>query len=259
MSLLAEERKKIILQLLDENGQVKVADLAEQFDVSTETIRRYLEELELENKLKKVYGGAVKVATENEEPTLYEREIVHVEEKKRIANRALQFIEDGDVIAIDEGTTPFQMVKGLCDKKGLTVITNSFPVSSMLISYANKKMFDGDLIFVGGKVQSNHYRSSGSLSEKIVKEFFPDKAFISADGLIPNKGVMSYDLEKTLLSQIYIQNATKSFLMLDHSKLGVKASYRITSVANIDYILSDAPVLKEWNEEPTLEHKWITC
>jgi DeoR/GlpR family transcriptional regulator of sugar metabolism len=259
MSLLAEERKKIIMDLLEENEQVKVAGLAIQFHVSTETIRRDLEELESENKLKKVYGGAVKISRENEEPSLFEREILRVEEKKRIARKALEFIEDGDVIVIDEGTTTYQMVNGLCDKRGITVITNSFPVSSLLISHANKQMFDGELIFIGGKVQFDHYRSSSSLSEKMAKEFFPDKVFISADGLIPDKGVMSYDIEKTQLSKIYLENATKSFLLLDHSKIGVKASYRLASLKDIDYIMSDVPFPKDWTNEEIDRNKWISC
>lgn len=259
MSLLAEERKRIILELLEEFEQVRVADLAQQFNVSTETIRRYLEELEAENKLKKVYGGAVKVEKESEEPTLYEREILRIEEKKRIARKAVEFIEDGDVIVIDEGTTTYQMVYGLCDKLGITVITNSFPVSSLLISYANRNLYKGELIFIGGKVQFNHYRSSSSISEKMAKEFFPDKVFLSADGLIPDKGVMSYNLDKKMLSQIYLENATKSFLLLDHSKLGTKASYRMANISDLDYILSDVPIPAEWNREGMNENKWIHC
>lgn len=259
MSLLAEERKRIILELLEECEQVRVADLAQQFNVSTETIRRYLEELEAENKLKKVYGGAVKVEKESEEPTLYEREILRIEEKKRIARKAVEFIEDGDVIVIDEGTTTYQMVNGLCGKLGITVITNSFPVSSLLISYANRNLYKGELIFIGGKVQFNHYRSSSSISEKMAKEFFPDKVFLSADGLIPDKGVMSYNLDKKMLSQIYLENATKSFLLLDHSKLGTKASYRMANISDLDYILSDVPIPAEWNREGMNENKWIHC
>lgn len=257
MSLLAEERKKIILDLLDETEQVKVADLAVQFNVSTETIRRYLEDLEAENKLKKVYGGAVKASTDETEPSLFEREILRIEEKKRIANRALDFIKDGDVIVLDEGTTTLQMVNGLCDKKGITVITNSFPTSSLLISYANRGQFDGELIFIGGRVQFNHFRSSCSLSQKMAKEFFPDKLFLSADGLIPGKGITSYDLEKTLLSRIYLENATESYLLLDHSKIGVKANYRIANVSEADYIVSDVQMPREWKEENVGLNKWI--
>lgn len=120
-------------------------------------------------------------------------------------------------------------------------------------------MFDGELIFIGGKVQFDHYRSSSSLSEKMAKEFFPDKVFISADGLIPDKGVMSYDIEKTQLSKIYLENATMSFLLLDHSKIGVKASYRLASLKDINYIMSDVLIPKYWKNEEIDRNKRISC
>ncbi|MGW9018869.1 DeoR/GlpR family DNA-binding transcription regulator, partial [Priestia megaterium] len=115
MSLLAEQRKKRIIEFIEEQGQVKVNDLAKDFDVSTETIRRYLEELENDKKLKKVYGGAVKVESEIYEPPMLEREVLRVDEKKRIANKSVSFIEEGDVIFIDEGSTTLQMIPSLVE------------------------------------------------------------------------------------------------------------------------------------------------
>lgn len=95
MSLLAEERKKRIVDLIEDHGQVKVNDLAKEFNVSMETVRRYLEELEYEKKLKKVYGGAVKVESSIIEPSMFEREIVRIEEKKRIGMKAASLIKEG--------------------------------------------------------------------------------------------------------------------------------------------------------------------
>ncbi|MGD6958782.1 DeoR/GlpR family DNA-binding transcription regulator [Rossellomorea aquimaris] len=256
MSLLAEERKKIIQSDLEEYGQVRVAELAEKFDVSTETIRRYLEELESEQKLKKVYGGAVKIEEDTGEHALYEREIVRINEKQKIADRALQFIEDNDVIIIDEGSTPLQMIKGLCAKHNITVITNSFPVASALISYSNHNQFDGEIVFIGGSVQPLHNRSGGSLTEKIAKEFWADKAFISADGLFHPKGVMSYDLEKSQLAQVYLRNATHTYLLADSMKIGVKATYRIAEFDQFDFIISDVDAPEEW-EDAILKKKWV--
>ena len=256
MSLVGEERKRVIISDLEEMGQVRVAQLAKKFDVSTETIRRYLEELESENKLKKVYGGAVKVDADTGEPGLYEREVVRIQEKRKIAEKAVEFINDNDVIIIDEGTTTLQMVKSLCEKQNITVITNSFPVASALMSYANNKHFDGEIIFIGGNVRPLHYRSGGSLTEKMAREFYADKAFISADGLVYPNGVMSYDLEKSQLAQAYIQNATESFILADHTKIGVKANYRICEVDQFDYVICDHSMPKEWSNEK-LNEKWI--
>ncbi|NGP44915.1 DeoR/GlpR transcriptional regulator [Bacillaceae bacterium SIJ1] len=257
MSLLAEERKKTILLDLDRNGKVRVADLAEQFNVSTETIRRYLEELEDEKKLKKVYGGAVRIERGGE-PTMFEREILRIDEKKKIAQSALQFIKDRDVIIIDEGSTPLQMVEGLCQKRQLTVITNSFSVTSMLISYTNKNLFDGEIIFIGGTVQPLHYRTGGSLSGKFASDFYANKAFISADGLDHRKGVTSYNLEKAQITKVFMNNATESYLMVDHSKLNAIAPYKIADFIQFDHIITTGDFPNEWDNE-MIKERWVQC
>lgn len=254
MSLLAEERKKRILEIIEQQGKVKVNDLAHDFDVSTETIRRYLEELENEKKLKKVYGGAVKVELESAEPSMFEREILRIDEKKQIAQKAASFIEEGDVIFIDEGSTTLQMVPTFMGVPDVTIITNSFPFAVRLMAQENKQLFKGELIFLGGHVRSKHFRASGSLAEKMAKEFYANKAFISVDGIHLESGVTSYDLEKCMLSKIFIKNAEKTFVLADQSKIGVKANYKIDSLKNIDHIVSDSAIPEGWSE---VEEKWM--
>ncbi|MED4401845.1 DeoR/GlpR family DNA-binding transcription regulator [Metabacillus fastidiosus] len=253
MSLLAEERKKVITELIEEHGQVKVNDLAAQFTVSTETIRRYLEELEGEKKLKKVYGGAVKMETA--EPSMFEREILRMEEKKRIGSKAASFVKEGEVIFIDEGSTTLQMCAALKDIFNITVITNSFPLATILMDYESKQLFHGEIIFLGGQIRSKHFRASGSLTEKMAKEFYADKAFIAIDGIHKQAGLTSFDIEKCLLSKIFIENANTSFILVDHSKIDVKANYKIVSLESADYILSDVQIPEEWG----MEDKWIKC
>lgn len=256
MSLLAEERKRLIIELIKQQGKVKVNDLAKEFEVSTETIRRYLEELENENKLKKVYGGAVKVEQETAEPSMFEREVLRIDEKRQIAQKASSLIEDGDVIFVDEGSTTMQMVPFLMDVSNITIITNSFYFTAKLMGYENSGLFKGDIVFLGGRVRSRHYRASGSLTEKMAKEFYVDKAYISIDGIHPESGITSYDLEKCMLSKTFIKNADKSFVLVDHSKLGVKANYKIETLNQIDCILSDVSIPQEWGE---LEGRWVKC
>ncbi|WP_078412788.1 DeoR/GlpR family DNA-binding transcription regulator [Priestia abyssalis] len=254
MSLLAEERKKRIIELIEQQGKVRVNDLAHDFDVSTETIRRYLEELENEKKLKKVYGGAVKVEPETAEPSMFEREILRIDEKKQIALKAASFIEEGDVVFVDEGSTTLQMVPTFMDISDVTIITNSFPFAARLMAQENKQLFKGELIFLGGHVRSKHFRASGSLAEKMAKEFYTNKAFISVDGIHLESGITSYDLEKCMLSKIFIKNAEKTFVLADQSKIGVKANYKIDSLKNIDHIISDSTAPEGWSEA---EGKWM--
>jgi DeoR family transcriptional regulator, fructose operon transcriptional repressor len=256
MSLLAEERKQRIIEMIEQQGKVKVNDLASDFDVSTETIRRYLEELDNEKRLKKVYGGAVKVKSETAEPSMFEREILRIDEKRQIAQKAASFIEEGDVIFVDEGSTTLQMVPSLMEVSDVIIITNSFPFAAKLMAHENKRLFKGEIIFLGGYVRSKHFRASGSLTDKMAKEFYVNKAFISIDGIHPESGITSYDLEKCMLSKTLIKNADKTFVLVDHSKLGVKANYKIEALKRIDFILSDVSIPEGWGE---LEEKWIEC
>lgn len=178
MSVVGEERKRTILEKVEFKGKVKVSELAREFAVSTETIRRYLEELDREKKLKKVYGGAVQLPGAGIEAPMLEREMLHIEEKKRIGYKAATFVEDGDVIAIDDGSTPLQMVPYLVHRKNLTIVTSSFPVATQLISSINKKMFHGEVLFIGGKyLQSIHayqdlFRSKSSSNSIFIKHLF---------------------------------------------------------------------------------------
>ena len=88
-----------------------------------------------------MYGGAVQLPGAGVEAPMLEREMLHIEEKKRIGYKAATFVEDGDVIAIDDGSTPLQMVPYLVHRKNLTIVTSSFPVATQLISSINKRCF----------------------------------------------------------------------------------------------------------------------
>ncbi|MFD0768721.1 DeoR/GlpR family DNA-binding transcription regulator [Bacillus sp. CGMCC 1.60114] len=249
MSVVGEERKRIIIEQVELRGKVKVSELAKEFSVSTETIRRHLGDLDREKKLKKVYGGAVGLPGTKIDPPMLEREMLCLEEKKRIGYKAATFVEDGDVIVIDDGSTPLQMVPYLIYRKNLTVITSSFPVATQLISFINKKMIDGQVLFIGGKVAPKHCRVSGSISQQVIQQFHFDKAFISIDGLLPNFGVSGFELEKAKLSESMIRQAKETFILCDHTKLGVRGNYRISGFLDIHHIVCDKSMPHSFEEE----------
>ncbi|HEY9576802.1 MAG TPA: DeoR/GlpR family DNA-binding transcription regulator [Pseudobacillus sp.] len=261
MSVVSEERKRIIIEKVETKGKVKVVDLANEFAVSTETIRRYLEELDKDQKLKKVYGGAVKSAVSPlNEPSMIERKIWNIEQKKRIAYKAAAFIRDGDVLMIDEGSTTLQLVPYVLHYKNLTIITNSFALANQLTSAINKKFFEGEILFIGGKINSEHHRVAGPMSQEIMKQLHFEKAFISVDGILPKFGLSSYDLESAKLSEQMIKQATQTFVLADHSKIGKKATYQMTNLNKVDYILSDKNHPDEWKEQLVKDQiEWVKC
>ncbi|MGL5347504.1 MAG: DeoR/GlpR family DNA-binding transcription regulator [Peptostreptococcaceae bacterium] len=260
MSLNAIDRKKVILELLDINGKVTSKELVMKLEVSSETVRRYLDELENENKLRKVYGGAVKLEYDRVEPTLLKRNNTNIEEKKKIAKRAAEFVKDNDSVVIDEGTTALQMIKYIIDRKNLTIVTSSCAALAQLIDYQNKEMFDGEIIFIGGRINAKHQRSADAMSVDMMSNIFVNKAFISCEGISDSFGINSVDKEKALLSREYVKNSRKAILLSDNSKIGMNTTYKIAEIKDIDVIISDVNQPEEWTEKLDKSHtKWITC
>ncbi len=117
MQLLAEERRSFILDQLHAHGKVRVTLLAEQLQVSQETVRRDLFLLEEEGKLKRVYGGGVKPQYEGGEPPYQQRTVMNFEAKQAIGMKAVELVQDGSTIYMDTGTTIYEMAKALKGKK----------------------------------------------------------------------------------------------------------------------------------------------
>ncbi|MBB6671572.1 DeoR/GlpR family DNA-binding transcription regulator [Cohnella nanjingensis] len=255
MSLMGEERKGVILDLLNLEGQVKTFDLVQKLNVSSETIRRYLEELEAENRLKRVYGGAIKINPSNEEPSYLKREVLYAAEKQRIGKLAATLVEDNDVIFLDDGTTPLPMIQYLMNKKHLTVLTISIPALHLLMEYKNKELFSGEIYLIGGKVNTTHSRVTGSIAEKMAGLFHADKAFVSIDGIVLGKGITSFDAERGQLVNRVIENAKQTIVLTDRTKIGLTQLYRTADWRDIDIVISDVEIPKGWEE--TLEERGV--
>ena len=249
MSLLGEERKDYILKIIDEKGKVKANELALELNVSTETIRRDLDQLETKNQLKKVYGGAVKVETDLIEPSQYARENIRIEEKRRIGRAAAQLINDNEIVIVDEGSTTLQMINYLTDKKNITLITNSVPALMLLIDYKIKGLFHGQFIFIGGEVDAEHLRVSGMIAKQFMNNFYADKAFISIHGVTKDYGVTSYNSNEAILSMKFMECAREKIVLFDHSKVGLRKHYKIAELSEFDTLICDEAVPSDWKEE----------
>ncbi|QHT58546.1 DeoR/GlpR transcriptional regulator [Paenibacillus lycopersici] len=256
MSLIGERRKMIILNQLNAKGQVKTFDLVKELGVSAETIRRYLEELEAENRLKRKYGGAIKINLGAEEPSYLNREVLNAEEKRRIGQAAAELVEDNDIIFIDDGTTPLQMIAYLTNKRHLTVLTMSMPALHALMDYQTKGLFTGDIYFIGGKVNVMHSRVTGSIAERMASLFHVDKAFISIDGIVLDKAITAFDAERGQLVSKVIDNAKSTVVMTDNSKIGQVRLFKMADWRQVDLVISDVGRPPGW--ESTLDEHGVT-
>ncbi|MFW6022600.1 MAG: DeoR/GlpR family DNA-binding transcription regulator [Bacillota bacterium] len=260
MSLKGEERKKYIMERLNSKGQIKTKELSRKFNVSGETVRRYLQQLEDEKKLKRVYGGAVKITYDKVEEEYLKRTVVHLKEKKVIGKIAAELVEDDEHIIIDEGTTTYQMVEYLVNKKNLVIFTSSFPIASSLMDFKNKNIFDGEIIFIGGKINTKQRRTSGDIAVNMMKNFHVDKAFIASAGVLLDYGLSGFYYEKGVLSKKFLEIAKENVLMIDHSKIGVKNYYKFAELEDIDIVICDENAPEEWQEQLSARDiKWIVA
>lgn len=143
--MLPLERQKKIIELLTIRKVMKIAELTEEMQVSIETIRRDINLLTRQGKIEKIYGGVKLVQSKFGESTIDERMFSQLKEKESIAQKCSEYIDDGDCIYIDSGSTTYQIAKYIKQKKKLTVITSSIPVVNELIHS------DIEILIIGGK------------------------------------------------------------------------------------------------------------
>ncbi|MCM3781798.1 DeoR/GlpR family DNA-binding transcription regulator [Neobacillus mesonae] len=241
MSLTYEERKQTILSQLNTEGKVQVYALAKIFDVSTETIRRDLDRLEKEGKLRKVYGGAVSVRSGITEPAFRNRTLQHLAEKQAIGTRAASLVEDGETVLLDNGTTTLEIMRQLMDRAEVTVITNSVPIMACALDG-----FKGKFIFAGGEINLNVQAATGGISHTLLHQFKVNKAFISAGGVSMSDGVTDYLLEEALLSRTMMERSEESILVADYSKFGQSTFAQIAKVEQFSMVITDQNCTKEW-------------
>jgi DeoR family fructose operon transcriptional repressor len=235
--MLPGERRNRILQLLLINKAITVKELCDSLETSEATIRRDLTIMEEEGKLERTHGGAVvntDVFLDNEE--IYpKKEQMNLEEKVRIAEKAFKFIQDGDSILIDSGTTTLELIKliGKSDLK-ITVITNSTTSAALLAENSNL-----ELILLGGKVRLKTLAVVGSTASDMLKRLRVNKAFLAVNGINAEEGLMTPDLEEAEIKREMIHSAMERFVLTDHSKFKRLAMCRIAPVTMVDYVITD--------------------
>ena len=241
--MLAIERRREILARLGADGKVIVAELARDFDVTEETIRRDLEKLDREGLASKTYGGAVSKHTATLDLPYKIRIGVNVEEKQRIADTVASMISDGERIMIDSSSTAIYIIKKLKEKKNLTVITNSVVI---LLELADKP--DWTVLSTGGNLREGALSLTGSSAEKMIRSYHVDTAICSCKGVDQEIGVTDSNEKDCLIKQAMFASAERRILAADTQKLGKKSFMRVCDVDQIDALVTDMRPQDEWVE-----------
>lgn len=227
--MLAIERKSRIIQYLQEKGQAEVSELSTLLGVVPETIRRDLKELEKQGTLSRTHGGAIFHAQgENEYPLLV-RETQNRKEKDMLCACASEYIDDGDVLFVDNSSTTVNLIKYISMNKRITIITNSI---FLLLEYSKQNYPNITMVCTGGVYNSANQSLTGSLSMKIARDFLPNKAMISCRGFSTKNGFTENGIYETDIKQSMIKIARETFILMDHTKIG-KSGSAILGGANI--------------------------
>lgn len=235
--MLALERHKKILELLDMNGSVMVSRLSAELGVTEETVRRDLEKLEAQELLRRTHGGALLMDDGSYEYSLEKRKTLNVEVKKELARKAIQYIATGDTVFLDASTTTFYMAKELKNMKNITVITNSLRVINELSNSEGIKV-----IAVGGIVSNNQSLVGAMAENHITENYFADKMFFSSKGIGDNAIILEGNEQECFIKQRMIKNSRVRYYLCDKSKIGRIGCMRLATFNDIGYLVTDAEI-----------------
>lgn len=239
--MLAIERRKQILSRLTLEGKVIVSELAREFEVTDETIRRDLEKLENDGLAAKTYGGAVIRQNAVTDLPYNVREGVNVAEKQRIADRVTALVQDGERIMLDSSSTALYTLKRLKSKKDLTIITNSVRV---LLELSDKP--DWTVLSTGGVLRKGALSLNGSSAEKMIASYHVDTAIFSCKGLDAELGATDSNEQDCLIKQAMLSAAERRILALDTGKIDKKSFARVCDLSDIDVLVTDSELDEKW-------------
>ena len=233
--MIASERRRYILRTLSAKGVISLKDIAQALGVAEITIRRDLELLEKEGKLKRVQGGATSPADEPDgaELTMSKKLPEHMAEKQRLALYAAGLVQDGDCVFIDGGTTMLPLALALCERR-VTVVT----YSTILLQRVTKPT--AKIILIGGEYLPHYSMNVGAMAQEMLRQFYFDRAFFSCAGIDTAQEIIyTTEHESMEMKRIAMANAAESHLLIDHSKFQKRGFLKMCDAAGFASIITD--------------------
>ncbi len=241
--MLNKIREQEILNILRvQGGFVTTKSLCEQLYASESSIRRDLKSLELKGLVRRAYGGAEPIESNQNIVTFNHRTRQNESEKREIAKKAINLIHDGDLIFLDQSSTAFFLAAEL-KKKNLTVITNSISILTLLSDSNIHSISSG-----GYLSESNKMCLIGGDANETFKNSFANIAFFSARSISTDGIISDYDREEIIVRNTMLRNAKIKVFLCDSSKYDTVGKYKQCELADIDYMISEGDKSKRFSE-----------
>jgi DeoR family transcriptional regulator, fructose operon transcriptional repressor len=231
---LQQDRQHAIHMLVLSQGSVDVADLARRYEVTTETIRRDLSDMQDRHLVRRVHGGAVPFERINHEPMLAAREVVNAEEKLRIAMKAVDEVPERGSVIIDSGSTTQRLADVLPVERDVHVVTNSLTTALTLSRRGVRR-----LTVLGGAVRTNTLAMVDDTTRAELQHMAIDVLFMSCDGLSFQHGLTTPYREERTIKRAMIERARRVVAMVDHSKFGNVQMFSFAEFDEIDVLVTD--------------------
>jgi Transcriptional regulators of sugar metabolism len=234
---MPQERQQWILQRLRSHGRVVAVELAAEFEVSEDSVRRDLRELAGQGLCKRVYGGALPLPVVAS--PLKQRRVEHTGRKQALARKAATLVRQGQVLLIDAGSTNAAIAAALPEGCGLTVVTNAPDVALALL---DREGFEIQLI--GGRVDPRIGGAVGAQAVKELQRIRADLCFPGACALDVEGGLWGFDSEESLLKRTMVEASSETVVVVTSDKLGAVATHRVAGLAEVQHLVVEHDVDK---------------
>lgn len=235
--MIADQRRRQILNILQTDGYVEVTGLAEMLEVSLATVRRDLLTLENDGLLVRTHGGAIPISASTAwEPSWDDKRTKMLEAKRLIGRAAASLIQPGETVILDAGSTTWQIADHLKREDGLTVISNDLHILLRLAALTPGCI----VVSTGGLVRESLYALYGSEAERFIETLKVNWTFLGANGLDLQCGLTNSNLVTVSLRQAMIRAGKRVVVVADHTKFNQIALAQVCTLNEIDMIITDS-------------------
>ncbi len=239
-AMFAEERRRQIVDLINAQKKIVIPELCSRFGVSASTVRNDLRDLQGEGKITRTHGGAIINSKSGYEPLPRCKETHMLEAKQAIARRAVDYVEDGDIIAVGTGTTTYEFIKQLDPAKHLTIILHDIHFADYL-----EPMENYTIMMLGGTLRKGFHYVQMPAGSNYLSGVNIDKAFISSNGIHVKRGVTTPDPALAHDVRLIIEASDELYVLSDSSKFGSVSFSRIVGLDRITALITDSQLGQE--------------
>lgn len=222
-----------IMKLLEERTHCSVAELAAHFDVSEETIRRDVRQLETAGRVQKTHGGVSIPACALEAP--YRTRLrEQAEAKQRIAQHAARTVQEGMTLLLDSGTTCFWLARALAGMRDLTIITNSVEIAHEVLGRAGQRLF-----LAGGQIKPDYHAAFGPEAISFCQRFVPDLTVLSMGAIDNARGFLDFDADEATFKRALLGRSRRVVVLADATKFNRAGFIQVADFSDVNTLYTD--------------------